>query len=237
MRRLLLGLARPVVFLGPGALFTFGPRMITCGPGAAVSSLPLLSPAVACHAQVARRGRFHHNPCAQMKRTTEKFFRSRPDHRVEKPSLIARQKLATMRRVARYVRQGKTKAKAAQLAGTSVPTLWRDTKKFRAQGLAGLEPRLGNCGRKSDLARLAVPKWILCRVEHLALRHGCGVVASWKKFSRTAGCPVVLARRIRKSIPPSFVEATRLRTVRVRIGKHIPRAASLRAATKTQKTK
>jgi transposase len=165
-----------------------------------------------------------------MKRPVENAARPRP-------SLIARQKLATIRRVARYVRNGKSKAKAAQLVGTSVPTLWRDTKKFRAQGLAGLEPRFANCGRKSELARLRVPKWILCRVEHLALRQGCGVVAAWKKFSRTTDCPVALARRIRKSIPPSFYEATRLSTVRVRLGKHVTRAASLRAATKTEKQK
>ena len=168
-------------------------------------------------------------------KTHPKKFTDASDHRrplspQDARTLIAVQKLAQLRRFDQFTLQGYSQPEAAQMLGASVTTLWRDRKKFDEAGLTGLKPLTGNCGRKSTLDKLHVSKAVLRTVEHLALQHGCSIVAAWRRFARTPGCSPKLAALIRKSVPPSLLAATKLTDVRVRVGRHVSNRAALAAA-------
>ena len=151
--------------------------------------------------------------------------------------LIARQRLAVVIKFHELRIKGIDYVAAAREAGTSPASISRWSAALSAHDVDGLLPGTDRCGRTPDLTKLRVPKSVLRQVERLALRYGCGIAAAWRKFARTKNCTPALARRIRQGIPPSFTKATALRTVRVRVGKHISARESIDAALTTQKTK
>jgi hypothetical protein len=146
--------------------------------------------------------------------------------------LKARQNYQLHQRALRFRAEGYSIGEAVELAGSSRPTFWRLEKRVSREGIDGYEPRTANCGRPSDLARLRVPQWIFAAVEGIAVQRNCGIRAAWKTFAKTPDCPPRLSMRLRKSVPKSFIRATSLRTITVRLGVHLSQRFSLAAALK-----
>lgn len=149
--------------------------------------------------------------------------------------LTARQRRTAVLRFRRARHSGRTWAQASRLAGASSPTLSRWTRAYDAHGLAGLLPRTANCGRKSELEKLKLPRWVLASVERIALQQRGSIPAAWVRFSKSAQCPVRLAKRIRQGVPPSLTAATKLRTIPVRFGRHLSVRESVAVALATRK--
>jgi hypothetical protein len=107
----------------------------------------------------------------------------------------------------RLVAAGFSQMQAAKRIRVSLPSLWRWQHR--------LEPQTGNCGRTSILEHLAVPAFILERVRRLQLA-GRANAAAWQQIANDSDCPDQLAQFLRqaRSIPPSFLRATRLERIK-----------------------
>ena len=127
---------------------------------------------------------------------------------------------------------GATNAQAARLAGASYCTIWRIKRAVAAHGEEGYMPALPRSGRRSALVKFKVQPWVLAAVERLAFQEGCTIPAAWRLYSDHKDCPPTLATYLRKSVPPSFIKATKLRTIPVRLGTHVPDAEAFTEALK-----
>ena len=105
---------------------------------------------------------------------------------------------------------GLSRAAAAAELHLSCATLWRWKRR--------LAPRTHFSGRPSALELLSIPDKVLDSVRRLQLS-GCGNAKAWRLMAERLDCPANLAAFLRgaRTIPPSFLRATRLvrRSVRL----------------------
>ena len=140
-------------------------------------------------------------------------------------------RLRRLGRFDQYRQEGFSKEAAAKKAGVSPATLWRWQTALEKHGEAGLIPGISP-GRKSAAAAFMIALEIIAAVERLQLG-GRGNAAGWLAFAEDPKCPPALAAFLRtaKTMPPSFLSATRLKksTARVVEGhnfSHISRLAA-----------
>jgi hypothetical protein len=202
-----------------------------CGT-AAEFLLPGL-PSVARVAHHARCGRLLIRCALRMtpRHTANPAAQRRIQSLADRRALAAIQRLAALKRFTEGRLAGNTWREATRLAGVSPASISRYSRALSEGDLAGLEPKLGNAGRKSEFEKFHVPDWCLVAVERIAISKGCGVSRAWKSFAETAECPPTIAARVRQGVPESFVRAIRLRTVRVVLGQHIAPSEALALAT------
>lgn len=132
-----------------------------------------------------------------------------------RPFLSRYQKRAASRRVRilnRFdglVRQGLSRAKAAQLLRASSVSIWRWRKR-------GVVPAVDHCGRKAVAAKVEVPGWVLRRVERLQIS-GMGNARAWLSLAHDPRLPGPLAELLSGgSVAPSLLKLTRVkRTTRI----------------------
>lgn len=113
------------------------------------------------------------------------------------PQAIAIIRLATLRRFA-AIQKKHGAAKAADIVGASLPTLWRWRVRLKARGLAGLKPKPASGGRRSPFQRLRLPADSAREIERLAVEHGSRS-AALRQFAGSPLCPPVLARYIART--------------------------------------
>jgi hypothetical protein len=110
-------------------------------------------------------------------------------------------------------------AKAAQIIGASLTTLWRWKKAFTARGLAGLMPKTARCGRHSPFANLRLTKETLRALEMCHVEHPHSPSAAWQRFASSLLCPPLVARAVRRkgSAPAPLAGIGRVSLVRARV--------------------
>ncbi len=151
---------------------------------------------------------------------------------LQRRELKAGQRRAMLKRFQEAKAGGATNAAASRLAGASHCTIWRINRAVAARGDEGYMPAPSRSGRRSALVKLKVQPWVLAAVERLALQEGGTIPAAWRQFAGSKDCPPTLAVHLRRSVPPSLLKATQLRTVPVRLGSHVPDAEAFAEALK-----
>ena len=108
---------------------------------------------------------------------------------------IARERAKSMLRRFERLKKYHRSAKAAQIIGTSLVSLWRWKKAFAARGLAGLLPATARCGRHSPFENLrftkeALRELELCFVEtSFQPARGVAEIRQMLAIVPAAGCP------------------------------------------------
>ena len=100
--------------------------------------------------------------------------------------------------------RGLSQKRAAKQLGVSVPTLWR--------WLDQPVPQTFRCGRLPALRIFDVPAVIISQARKLR-SVGISNAAAWRLVGKSSNCPRQLAEflRLTKSIPPSFLAATKVK--------------------------
>jgi len=131
--------------------------------------------------------------------------------------VIARQRLETLRRFSGFLKNHST-TKAARMAGSSVPTIWRWQKQLKARGLAGLLPKTSRCGRHSPFAKVRLTAAAVRELEMLHVEHAGNPRAAWQKFAKSPSCPPLIARAVQRSgkAPAPLIDIGRVGQVQAR---------------------
>jgi len=127
---------------------------------------------------------------------------------------VAKQRRAALFRY-RLLKRRHGGARAAAMAGASVPTLWRWEQRFARHGLRGLNSHFGNCGRRSKFAAVRLPAAALHELQRRIAETG-RPRAAWLAVSRRADCPPLLARYLQQhggKAPAALAALGRLRPV------------------------
>lgn len=98
---------------------------------------------------------------------------------------------------------------AARAVGRSPITLWRWQRAFAAHGLAGLEPRFTNSGRRSAVASVHFSAKAIRAMEGFILENG-SMQRAWRKFASCRHCPAAVARMGYKSVPAPLARLVKI---------------------------
>jgi transposase-like protein len=130
---------------------------------------------------------------------------------------IARQRRQTLRRFIR-LRKHYRLARAAQMVGASVPTLWRWHRQFKARGLAGLVPDHPGGGPPSIFAAIRFPVRAVRELERLRLETGNPRTA-WRQFAYSPDCPPIVARHVQRRgrAPALLINLGKINPVKARV--------------------
>lgn len=107
---------------------------------------------------------------------------------------------------------------AARMVRRSIPTLWRWKLAFKRHGLAGLQTKLSNCGRRSPFRSVQLTAQAARRLESMVAQHGSRR-AAWQVFAGTADCPELIAYEVQHAgrPPAAFAQIGRLTPVQARV--------------------
>jgi hypothetical protein len=134
----------------------------------------------------------------------------------ERRKVIAQERRKMLRRFERLKKYHRS-AKAAQIIGVSLTSLWRFKKSFGVRGLAGLLPKTARCGRHSPFENLHFTKEALRELERFFAEQPFNPRAVWQKFASSPACPPLVARAVRKgSVPAPLAGLGRVHPVQVR---------------------
>lgn len=131
---------------------------------------------------------------------------------------IARERKSMLRRFDRLKKYHHS-AKAAQIVGASLVSLWRWKKAFAARGLAGLLPATARCGRHSPFENLRFTKEALRELEMFFVEHPFNPRAAWQKFAMSPACPPLAARFVQRTgkAPAKLTGLGRVHLVQARV--------------------
>ncbi len=130
---------------------------------------------------------------------------------------IAQRRTETLKHFSK-LRKRHDALKAAQMVGSSVPTIWRWQKQFKARGVAGLMPRTARCGRRSQFEPICFSKEAVQELELLRIEHASSRTA-WRQFANSPICPPLAASAVRSlgMAPNRYADIGRIVPVHARV--------------------
>lgn len=145
-------------------------------------------------------------------------FGARPSFSNSRRKTISQRRFETLRRFSRLTKHHSAK-KAAQIVGSSLPTLWRWKKRLATHGQAGLQPRNFKAGRRSPFATIKLTAKAQRELELLLVEQSSPRLA-WQHFAQSSpNCPPAVAEYVQRygRAPALLAAVGRLRPVQANV--------------------